>query len=284
MLGVVAMTGLVAGGSLASTAVPAQAVPGVTVVSTPSIADSFAKFAVAECPPGTVVYGAAGRIVNGDGKVLITDMEPDSTLARVRVQGVENDPYIEDWRVVAIAICAPDNGHNLHLVEAPSTANGQPVAPRSAYAFCPAGQVMFGTGFKVNDAGGNILIAEVEPETNPMTGVLDRVEVEVRQDNGFAGGFDQFAYAVCGDADGSVVTLESQTSATGTDPSYEVTTGACPQGSVTGVGGKVTDNVDGVLLDRFELNPSVTRTTVRGWDNAMLGGPYDVTAFSICVD
>ncbi|MFI5843290.1 hypothetical protein ACIA8K_26620 [Catenuloplanes sp. NPDC051500] len=91
----------------------AQAVPGATVVSTPSITDSDTKSSVAVCPAGTLVHGAAGRIVNGGGVVSITDMVPSPALTSVRVQGVENDAYAPDWRVIAIAVCGPDNGHGL---------------------------------------------------------------------------------------------------------------------------------------------------------------------------
>jgi hypothetical protein len=271
------MIGLVSSAWLIGTVAPAQAVPGATMVSTPSVTDSLAKSAVATCPAGTVVYGAAGRIVNGGGKVLITDMVPDANLTSVRVQGVENDLYGSDWRVIASAICAPDNGHNLARVEVASAANGSNLAPRSAFANCPAGQVLFGTGFKVGNASGNVLIAEVEP-----TAALNQVEVEARADNGFNGVFNLFAYGICGTPNGSVVQLISQTSAFGAAPSQEAETAACPQGTVTGVGGKVTDNTDGILLDRFEVNASLTRNTVVARDNASIGTQYDGTAFAIC--
>jgi hypothetical protein len=277
------ITGLAAGGALVGA--PAQAVPGVTVVSTPSIADSGPKHADAVCPPQTVVYGAAGRIINGGGSVTITDMRPDANLTTVRVNAAENDAYASDWRVVAIAICGPDNGHNLRLEEVPSGANGSNVSPRSTWAFCDtaAGEVMFGTGYRLENASGNVLVAEVEPEIDPFTGVPFGVEIEVGADNGFAGNFDVYAYAVCGVPNGSTVSVATDVSVTGTDPSYSVESAACAQGDITGVGGKNTDGVYGILLDRFEPNPAMTRTTVRGWDNAG-GNTYEVTAFAICSD
>ncbi|HKE98758.1 MAG TPA: hypothetical protein VKG45_07495 [Actinomycetes bacterium] len=277
LFGAITLTGLLSSILLIGAAAPAQAVPGATVVSTPSATNSSAKSAVATCPQGTVVHGASGRIVNGGGKVLITDMVPDANLKSVRVQGAENDTYGSDWRVIATAICAPDNGHNLTRIEVASGANGSNQAPRSAFATCPAGQVLFGTGFKVGNAAGNILIAEVEPNAG-----LTQVEVEARADNGFVGVFNLFAYAICGTPNGSVVQLTSQTSAFGAAPSHEAETPACPQGTITGVGGKVTDNTDGILLDRFEVNASLTRTTVTAWDNALVGTQYDGTAFAIC--
>jgi hypothetical protein len=191
---------------------------------------------------------------------------------------VENDAYSDDWRVVATAICATDNGHNLVRVEGASGANGSDLAPRSAFALCEDGQVVFGTGFRVDNAGGNVLVAEVEPNAS-----LDQVEVEART-NGGTPEFDLYAYAVCGDPNGSTVELVTETSDFGNDPSFEAQTERCPQGAVTGVGGKVTDDTDDILLDRFELNPSVTRVTVRGWDNDLAGLDYDVTSFAICAD
>jgi hypothetical protein len=279
------LMGLAAGGALVGATAPAQAVPGVTVVSTPSVSDSGPKHADAVCPVGTVVYGAAGRIVNGGGSVTITDMRPNANLTSVRVNGAENDAYADDWRVVAIAICGPDNGHNLRLEEVASAANGSNLSPRSTFAVCDtaAGEVMFGTGYRLENASGNVLIAEVEPDVDPFTGEPTGVEIEVAADNGFAGNFNVFAYAVCGIPNGSTVSVATGTSATGTDPSYTIDTSACAQGDVTGVGGKNTDGVYGILLDRFELNAAFTRSTVRGWDNAG-GNTYEVTAFAICSD
>jgi hypothetical protein len=277
LFGAAVLLGLASGAPLIGPTAPAQAVPGAIAVSTASLANSSAKSVTATCPAGLVVYGASGRIVTGGGKVLITDMVPDASLGSVRVQGVENDVYGPNWQVVATAICAPDNGHNLHRVEAPSPANGSNVAPRSAFANCPAGEVLFGTGFKLSNANGNVLIAEVEP-----TVALDQVEVEARTDNGFTGVFDVFAYGICGKPNGSVVQLTSQTSPFGVAASRQADTPVCPQGTVTGVGGKVTDATDGILLDRFEANAALTRATVTARDNALVGTPYDVTAFAIC--
>jgi len=276
-LGPATVIGLVLGGAVAGFGTPAQAVPGATVVSTPSGFDSQAKSAVAVCPAGTVVYGTGGKILNGGGKVTISDMVPHQDLSGVRVQGAENDAYGAAWAVVAIAICGPDNGHNLRRVEVASAANGSNVSPRSAYAYCDVGETLFGTGFRLVNANGNVLIAEVEPDS-----ALTFVEVEGRADNGFTGNWDLYAYAICGDAAGSTVQLVSATSASGAASSHEAETGACPQGTVTGIGGKVTDNVDGVLQDRFDVNAALTKTKATARDNALAGAVYDETAFAIC--
>lgn len=273
-----AVLGLTSAGAVLATPSAARAVPGATVVSTPSDLDSDTKSSVAACPPGTLVHGAAGRIVNGGGAVQITDMVPNAALTSVRVQGVENDAYAPGWRVIAIAICGPDNGHNLTRVEFASAANGSTVAPRSVFPSCPAGQQVFGTGFKLGSAGGNVLIAEVEP-----TAALTGIEVEARADNGFTGAFDLFGYVVCGTPNGSVVTLNEAASAFGAAANHRVDTTACANGTVTGVGGKITDNVDGVLIDRYEPNPVLSFATVTGWDNAGLGVAYESIAYSICV-
>jgi hypothetical protein len=280
LLGATMTIGLVGGASLIGVVAPAQAVPGATVVSTPSPSSSGTKSAVANCPAGTVLFGASGRIVNGGGKVLITDMVPNGTTESVRVQGVENDPYGPDWRVVATAICAPDGGHNINVIEQPSVVDGTNVAPRSTFPTCQNGQTLFGTGFKVSGAGGNVLIAEVEPNAG-----LTQVEVEARADNGFNGVFNLSGYAICGNLNGSTVTLLSQTSAFGVAASHDAQTPACgPGSSLTGVGGKVTDNTDGILIDRYEVNVSLNRANTTTWDNAMVGTAHDATAFAICSD
>ncbi|HVQ92888.1 MAG TPA: hypothetical protein VMU51_17775 [Mycobacteriales bacterium] len=278
LFGVTMITGLLGGAALIAAAAPAQAVPGTTVVSTPSISDSNGKSVTANCPAGTVVYGASARIANGGGKVLITDMVP--TLTSVRAQGAENDVYGPDWVVIATAICAPDNGHNVNVITAPSVVNGSNVAPRSTFPTCLNGQTVFGAGFKLGGASGNVDIVEVEPNAG-----LTQVEVEARADNGFNGVFDLFGYAICGNLNGSTATLLTQPSAFGAATKHEAQTGTCPVGStVTGVGGKVTDNTDGILLDRFEVTSLLNRANTTGWDNAGAGVAYDVTAFAICLD
>jgi hypothetical protein len=114
--------------------------------------------------------------------------------------------------------------------------------------------------------------------------------VEARADNGYTGTYDLFAYAICGDPDTSVVDLvvsAPNPSPAGGSPSYSAQTNACAQGTVTGVGGINTDGVslgegvDGVLMDRFDVDSSVTMVRARGWDNAG-GNTYQVTAFAIC--
>lgn len=66
---------------------------------------------------------------------------------------------------------------------------------------------------------------------------------------------------------------------------HEAQTPACgPGSSVTGVGGKVADDTDGSLIDRFEVNVSLNRASTATGDNAMVGTPHAATAFAICSD
>src|SRR5262245_372978 len=124
-----AATTAVGAGILVGTAAPAYAMDGATTVVTPSVFSSVNKSAVAECPTGTSLFGAGGRIVDGLGEVQITDIEPAADLLSVRVEGGENGNIATDWQVIAYAICATPVA-DMEWVEAPSTDNGSSDSPR----------------------------------------------------------------------------------------------------------------------------------------------------------
>jgi hypothetical protein len=284
LLGLAATSGLVLTATLFGTAAPAHALSGATLVATPSLPSSVAKSATASCPPNTVVFGAGAKIVDGGGSVHVTDIIPDPNLLSVTAHGTENGQYLPDWRVIAYAICAPPGNHAPYRVTAPSAANGSSVAPRSAFAFCQSGEVLFGSGFELNNAGGDVFIVEMEPEVSSLGDEF--VEVEGREDGpNVTRNWDITAYAICGQPAGATVDWISATSALDSDATNSATTAECPAGStVTGIGGKVSDNFDDVMQDRFSVNDLLSATTATGReDGNNVVGDWSETAFAICV-
>jgi hypothetical protein len=285
LLGLAATTGLVLTATLFATAAPAHALAGATLVATPSLSTSSAKSATAFCPPDTKVFGAGAKIVDGDGNVHVTDIIPAPNLLSVTAHGTENGLYLLNWTVIAYAICAPEGNHSLYLVTQPSTVDGTSTAPRSAFAFCDhnPGDVLFGSGFQLNDAGGEVFIAEMEPDV----GLLGEfVEVEGREDGpNITRNWDLTAYAICGQPAGATVDWMSATSTFDSDRHHSATTADCPAGStVTGIGGKVSDSFDDVMQDRFSVNDLMTATTATGReDGNNILGDWSETAFAICV-
>jgi hypothetical protein len=284
LLGLAATTGLILGATLFATAAPAQALAGTTLVVTPSLPSSVAKSATASCPANTVVFGGGAKVVDGGGSVHVTDIIPDPDLLSVTAHGTENGTYTPDWRVVAYAICAPPGNHLPYLVTAPSVANGSSQAPRSAFAFCQPGEVLFGSGFELNTAGGDVFIAEMEFEVSSSGDEF--VEVEGREDGpNITRNWDITAYGICGQPAGATVDWISATSTFDSSATHSATTAECPSGStVTGIGGKVTDSFDDVMQDRFSVNDLLSATTATGREdgNNILGN-WSETALAICV-
>ncbi len=83
----------------------ADPLPGQVTVSAIGGNTAADKSVVATCPAGTEVLNAAGRLNNGNGRVLLDDLFADTTT--VTATGNETGTGTgTPWRVEAIAICA----------------------------------------------------------------------------------------------------------------------------------------------------------------------------------
>jgi hypothetical protein len=112
------------------------------------------KSVIAYCPAGTRVLGSGGRIVGGEGRVVMDAIEPTAGLDRVEVHAQE-DRYgtSDDWGLVAYAICV-DQTYYPQRVAATGTdyliQRGGITRGKSATASCPSGKHLLGSGGQVN--------------------------------------------------------------------------------------------------------------------------------------
>ena len=83
----------------------ADPLAGLVTVSTSSANTAVNKSVVAMCPPGTSVLNAAGRLNNGDGRVLLDDLFAGTTSVTATGKETGNGTGTP-WRVQAIALCA----------------------------------------------------------------------------------------------------------------------------------------------------------------------------------
>jgi hypothetical protein len=270
---------------MAGSVAPAHAsLTGATLVSTPSDPDSNDKEARAECPAGTVVYGGGGRIHGGEGEVLISAIIPDPGLGFVTVRGEEDGDFLGDWRVMAMAVCGPPGNHNLRVETAPSAANGSSVSPRSAYAFCDPGEVVFSAGFELSFEDGNVFIAEMEPVP-----ALDRVEIQAVEDFfTYTDNWDVTAYAICGVPDTSTVELTTAVSSGQNSNEVNIVEAACDAGATTiGIGGATHDTAGNgytnTVQDRFSYTFGLTEIETAARENG--GGPdlWEQLSYAICL-
>jgi hypothetical protein len=272
------------GAAVIGMAAPAHAsLAGVTLVSTPSDPDSDDKEAYAQCPDGTKLFGGGGRIVDGGGQVLISAIIPDPDLLGVTVRGEEDGDYAGSWRVLAMAVCAPEGNHNLTLVTQPSAVDGTSTSPRSSYALC-GGQTLFSAGFELSYTDGNVFIAEMEPYP-----ALDRVEIQAVEDFvTYTDPWDLKAFAICGDPDTSTVALSTTVSTALNSSTTKTIESECDPGATTiGIGGMIHDlNGDGftnAVLDRFSYSFGLSKVTVIARENGTTLDDWTLSGFAICL-
>jgi hypothetical protein len=174
---------------------PAGAVPGLQKINgTTSASDSQpTKTVHADCPAGQRVLGGGGWIFIGGAdadKVGLTELRPvhpASGVDQYVVTAEEVTPNItSNWSVQAFAICAaPVSGMSI----VPNTGS----AFNETDAFCPVGQVVLGSGGKVNNPAGHVKLITATPFQ-----AGDRVRTAAASDtSGATNVWTVTSYAVC---------------------------------------------------------------------------------------
>jgi hypothetical protein len=158
--------------------------------------DVTPKVARAECPDGLRVTGGFGRVTGDPRHVVLTRMEPIHTnnLDRFEVTAAadETDPAGQ-WAVTAVAICAdPLPGQEIFsfTVNAPAGSAG-----RSAFANCPGGLSMIGSGGQITGGQGEVHLSRTGPVTETDFGRA--VAAGTADSTGFAGAWSVTAFVVC---------------------------------------------------------------------------------------
>ena len=150
--------------------------PGRQVVSAASALTSSSQRSISvDCPAGKQVVGGGGRVGGGQGDVLLTEVEPDAELTRIRARAFEkNGGFSGNWQVYAYAVCAtPPEG--LELVSVLEWAESD--TSLTVTATCPAEKYLLGAGGKINIGSGNVVLDDLRPNSSltsvAVTGLED---------------------------------------------------------------------------------------------------------------
>jgi hypothetical protein len=165
-----------------------------------SVSDSSSrKVQPLTCLDGTVVLGGSAEVSDGSDHVHVTGWMPVPDEAGLKypnsiiAYGEEGDGgYAGDWALDTHALCgvAPAG---LEYVTAHSKTGS--ATTRAAIAECPGTTRLVGTGGRVSDGSGEVLLSAIQPAAD-----LRSLTVTAHEDaDGFAGSWSVHAYAVCAD-------------------------------------------------------------------------------------
>jgi hypothetical protein len=167
----------------------------------------------------------------------------------------------------------------MERVEVPDDDNGTSDSPRTTTAECDPGQVLYGTGWELDYAGGRVFIDAARVDTvNPDP---TYVNVTAYEDSNYAANWDLTAYGVCGDPDVDVE-VEYDAHAYGQDAAQEEDV-QCDSGyTVTGIGGSLNGDSGDNLMDRLQPSTSLRKVTVGGRINGTPDIDWALDVYAIC--
>jgi hypothetical protein len=179
--------------ALQAYAICSNPIPGLRLVAavSPTRSDNFASV-TAECPAGTNLLGAGGRILDGQGRIgLDTDVlggafNPHGATASGS-EGLTNFPG--NWSVIAFGVCATVSTFgDVQLVKNQTVSD--PSTPKQVVATCPAGMTVTGGAGLANIPGA---IASVNVDA-----LRTRIQaIGTVNDTGAVGAWNLIAEAVC---------------------------------------------------------------------------------------
>ena len=137
--------------------------------------DTSVKTATAQCPVGKKALGTGASLEGTNGEVWVDEIWPDGGPGlgtnRVDVLAVAGDPYPSDWRVRSYAICAYPLLGQQTLTEQTASDNSN----KGITVSCPAGQVATGSGVKLLEGFGEVVIVHALPYSTAAVAVYGEV-------------------------------------------------------------------------------------------------------------
>lgn len=190
---------------------------------------SVTKAVTATCPGALSVFAAGARIVNGNGGVVLTAMEPDPELTSVTVTATARTGHASAWSVVAYATCDSSTSPPVRATATVGSAS-------TAEVSCPGGTLLVGTGFRLQGPADQTYVDEVAFGPGLRT-----VRVHA---GGTAEPASLTAVGVCKEPTQPTgppgVRVEATSGHDGTWPKTVVTADAGPNAHMYGVGARVT--------------------------------------------
>jgi len=160
----------------------AAAVPQRTVVSNSTGLDSNNKGVSVSCPSGLVVMGAGADVsMAGSPYVVLDQLIPDKDSVSVYAYEWEKGTNLI-WGLRVWAVCAAPPGG---MVTKWVTQSGSSPVNRVVTATCPAGTVVYGTGWQIEGARGQVIVDHVIPTKTSVS--ISAYEIDGGITSGYAG-------------------------------------------------------------------------------------------------
>jgi len=272
VLGVVAVLCLM----LAWARPAAAAVPGRTVVTNATGVDSNNKGVSVSCPPGLVVVGAGADVSKaGAPDVVLDQLIPDQN--SVSVYAYEYNSTNLTWGLTVRAVCA--DPPTIPMVTAWAKKGSSSPVNRVVTATCPAGMVVYGTGWQIEGARGQVMVDHVIPTKTSVS--VSAYEIDGGITSGYSGNWSLKAIARCGPDPGGRQIVHANTPATSDNKLGLVN---CPNGKVPlGGGFEVHGLRDRILVNNLIITNLNVQTAAYELINVSPGTWYIETS-AICAN
>jgi hypothetical protein len=196
-------------------------------------------------------------------------------MGTVTVWGIEVAAFAGNWSVTAFAICGPPTGNVV-------VTNGTPfnaATPKFATASCPAGTSLFGTGYSLQGANGQVFPSVVEPDA-----ALSGVTAGAYAHGGFAGNWSLVTFGICALPTPFMQLLTTSSPANAATPKAAFTA-LCPGATnVHGVGAEIAGAGLGdlVLETMAPASGALTGGGAAAAEYAPVPTNWAVTSYAIC--
>lgn len=164
---------------------------GLEYTSFLTLSDSAdSKTATATCPAGKKLLSTGGRVLNGNGRVVLNGMVPSATLTSNTTTAYEDQAgFAGNWSLHSYGVCATALA-GLQLVQASTVADS---SDDVVQAVCPIGKFTHGLGATMSSPTGEATFGGLYPSA-----ALDAtVAITLEDTDGFAGNWSTRVYAIC---------------------------------------------------------------------------------------
>lgn len=150
------------------------------------------KNAVTSCPANLKVYGIGAEIINGQGNVVLDDLEISQDLTEVNIGAYEIGGWSGSWAVKAYAICANPAAGGMSRVTLSTSMDG--VSPKTVTASgCLPGTKLHGVGGEISGGAGDVIFEDLTP--NNLLNTVSATGYEVGGSSGAS--WKITSYGVC---------------------------------------------------------------------------------------
>ncbi|WP_203900381.1 hypothetical protein [Virgisporangium aliadipatigenens] len=143
------------------------------------------------CPGATRLTGLGYQLRGGNGQVFPNDIMPNGIIGSI-LTAYASPGYAANWELTGYALCAPVPAGAAPLIVANGSGPGV-ASPRDTWSgWCPAGTMLTGTGAELNNAFGNVIIDQMNPNA-PIT----EAHAQAAEPAPFGAPWGLVSYAIC---------------------------------------------------------------------------------------